>query len=189
MAIDILQTVSLIMLSISSGLFFLILALPKIIDTGSIDRFKNFRDNILVKYVEILKSLDSKSDKLRYIKEDVYPLTAYVSSLWNFIEAWDSYQSFLTKLFLVSSVLWFLTIFAPLEFSVISINPISLLIWVGAIEVLIFSVLILYRFIKSRNKFTNTINKIELNEITIDDFINERKSVYKKLLKKRKLLS
>jgi len=41
---------------------------------------------------------------------------------------------------------------------------------------------------KSRNKFSNAINRIQLGEITIDNFIEERKRIYKNILKKRKLM-
>ncbi len=178
------------MLSISSGLLFLVITFPKVIDVGSIDRFKKFRDDVLLNYVDTIKSLDSKGDKLQFIKEEIYPLTAYVSSLWNFIEKWDKYQNYVSKLLLSSSILWFLTIFAPLEFDLLNykINLISIILWGIAVELLFLGILFLIQFIKSRNKFINTINKLELNEITIDDIMNEKKKIYKSLLKKGKFL-
>jgi len=106
----VLQTISGSMLALSTGLLLLVVGLPKVIDIGSIDRFKSFRDKILLKYAEIIKGLESKDDQLKYIREDVYPLTAYVSSLWNFIEKWDNNQNFLSVMFILSSVAWGLTL-------------------------------------------------------------------------------
>lgn len=190
MDITVLQTISGVMVALSTGLLFMVVALPKVIDIGSIDRFKNFRDKILLKYAEILKGLDSKGDSLKYIREEVYPLTAYVSSLWNFIERWDKNQNFLTVMFALSSVFWILTLFVPLEFDIFNnkINFVSVFIWELASALLIFAVYLLYRFMKSRNKFINTINKIQLGEMTIDDFIEERKRIYKNVLKNKKLM-
>jgi len=187
--------VTTIILPISIGFFFASLALPKIIDVGSIDKFKRFRDKVLRNAVMKIQLFDidfddktKDNDVIKIIKNDVYPLTAFISSLENFIERKEKNQSLNWKIFSISSLMIGLTIFFKLDFSSpIYMNFIPLILWAVGLELLILGIIIFFDNLKMRNKFLSDLNRIELGDKSIDDFVEEKTNLYRKILKKRRL--